>query len=217
MTDAAVAAFRKHYREEIAPRRYNGWVHFAFTVTFSLVLIAFAVSQVSDVGPLEWLTIPATFLYANLAEYWGHRGPMHHRTPGLGLVFQRHAGQHHRFFTADAMGHEGQRDFYAVLFPPVLVIFFLLAFSLPVGLALAWLTTANVAWLYIATAAAYFLNYELLHWAYHQPEGSLVFRVPGVGALAQHHRAHHRAELMARANFNITYPVGDLIFGTMAK
>lgn len=215
--DAATAAFRAHYREKLTPRVYNGWAHFAFTAAFSLGIIAFAVSRLGDVAPAEWLAVPATFLYANLAEYWGHRGPMHHRTPGLGLVFQRHAGQHHRFFTADAMGHEGQRDFYAVLFPPVLVIFFLLAFSLPVGLALAWLATPDAAWLYVATAAAYFLNYELLHWAYHQPEGSWVLQIPGVRALAAHHRAHHRPDLMAKANFNITYPIGDLVFGTMAK
>jgi hypothetical protein len=37
-----------------------------------------------------WLTIPLTFLYANLSEYLGHKGPMHHKTRFLGQIFERH-------------------------------------------------------------------------------------------------------------------------------
>lgn len=214
--EPATSAFRKDYRENTVPKLYNGWAHFAFTVSVSLAVIVFALTRLENVHPLEWLTVPLTFLYANIAEYWGHRGPMHHRVKGLGLVFARHGG-HHRFFTAGNMAHEGQRDFYAVLFPPVLVTFFLVAFSLPVWLLLNWLASANVAWLYVATGIGYFLNYELLHWAYHQPGGSWVFSIPGMKALAAHHRAHHRPEVMAKGNFNITYPIGDAIFGTIVR
>lgn len=217
MTQAASTPFRARYRAEIAPKRYNGWAHFAFTVAFSGSIVAFAISRLHDVAAWEWLTVPAAFLYANLTEYVGHRGPMHHKGKLLWRVYQRHTGHHHRFFTADDMGHEGQRDFYAVLFPPVLVVFFITAFSLPAGLLAAWATTANVAWLFVATTIGYFLNYELLHFAYHQPKTSWVWKAPVIAALARHHTTHHRPDVMTKGNFNITYPIADWMFGTWVK
>lgn len=173
-----------------------------------------AIGRLHDIRPVEWLTVPLTFLYANLAEYLGHRGPMHHRTRWLGLLFERHTGQHHRFFTADAMALEGPGDYRAVLFPAVMIIFFLGGFALPVGLVLVWAFSPNVAWLFTATAVAYFLNYELLHFAYHAPAGSWIHRVPGVERLGRLHRIHHDPALMQTMNFNVTYPLCDALFGT---
>ena len=51
--------------------------------------------MLDDVEPLEWLTVPLAFLYANLSEYLGHRGPMHHKTRLLAGIFQRHTVEHH--------------------------------------------------------------------------------------------------------------------------
>jgi hypothetical protein len=55
------------------------------------------------VQPLEWLAVPLSLFYANLSEYLGHRFPMHRPLPGLALVYKRHSGQHHRFFSDQAM------------------------------------------------------------------------------------------------------------------
>jgi hypothetical protein len=216
-THAAVAAYRARYRrEEIGPR-YRGGAHLGFTVALCVTVIAGCIAALDRVAPLEWLTVPLTFLYANLVEYVGHRGPMHHRVRGLGLIFRRHAGQHHRFFRDDAMAFDGSRDYKAVLFPPVMIVFYLIGFALPAGLLLAWLTTANVALLFVATAVAYFLNYELLHFAYHtDPDGPLG-RLPLMGRLRRLHTLHHRPALMQHHNFNITYPIGDWLFGTLYR
>src|SRR6476619_6759577 len=93
----AVSRYREVYRaEEISPR-YRGWLHLAFTLTFSLGGIAWCASRIHAPTALEWLAVPLTFVYANLAEYWGHRIPMHHPVRGLGLVYRRHTKQHHRF------------------------------------------------------------------------------------------------------------------------
>ena len=113
----------------------------------SVAVVVFSILQLHSVTALEWLTIPATFLYANLAEYLGHRGPMHHPAGFLRLIYERHTLQHHRFFTDEAMQFDSSRDFHAVLFPPVLMVFFITAFALPVWALLVWLFSANEGYL----------------------------------------------------------------------
>jgi hypothetical protein len=213
--DPRVASFRQSFRREEIGRGYRGVLHAAFTFGLGTAVILVAILSLEDVRPCEWLAVPLTLLYANLSEYFGHRGPMHHPWRGLGIVYRRHAGQHHRFFTATEMEIEGVRDLKAVLFPMVMMVFFVVAFALPVGLAIGWAFGGNVAWLFVAAAMAYFLNYELLHLLYHLPQDGWLARVPWLSRLRRLHQAHHDPSLMARYNFNITYPVGDLLFGTL--
>lgn len=210
----AAGEYRERFRQAEIPHWYRGWIHFGFTSTISLAIVAVCIARLEAVTPWEWLTVPLTFLYANLAEYWGHRVPMHRPVPGLGLIFRRHAGQHHRFFTHQRMEFESSRDFKAVLFPSLMIVFFFGVFGLPVGLLLAWLTSPNVGYLYVATAVGYFLNYEWLHFAYHCRSDSWIRRVPGVPLLRRLHHRHHDPALMQHYNFNITYPIGDWLFGT---
>jgi len=212
-----VAIFRANFRKQHIGRHYHGWLHLGFTTGVCVFVIAVGLGQLGRVAGVEWLTVPLTFLYANLVEYWGHRGPMHHPLPGLRLIYERHTRQHHRFFRDDAMAFDASRDFKAVLFPPVLIVFYLLAFALPAGLLLAWMFTDNVAWLFVITAVAYFLNYELLHFAYHTAPESSVSRLPFMSRLRRLHTHHHRQSLMQHYNFNITYPIGDLLFGTLYR
>lgn len=210
----AVLAFRQRYRrEEIGPH-YRGWAHFAFTSLACLAAVAFCLSRLHAVQDWEWATVPLTFLFANLAEWAGHRGPMHHPRRGLRLIYQRHTRQHHRFFTPEHMAFDSPRDFKAVLFPPILLAFFFGVFALPVGAVLALAATANVAYLFAATSVAYFLNYEWLHFAYHTPADSWIAHLPGIARLRRHHTRHHDPRLMTRCNFNITYPIADWLLGT---
>ena len=183
----------------------------------SIGVIALCIWRLDAVTALEWLTVPLVLLYANLAEYVGHRGPMHHPVRGLKLVYERHAKQHHRFFTDQAMAFESSRDFKAVLFPPVMIVFFIGGFGLPLWVLLYFLASANVAWLALGTAVAYFLNYEWLHFAYHCDPDSRIGRIPVLAALRRLHVRHHDPRLMARYNFNITYPVGDWLFRTLHR
>ena len=213
---AKVRAFREKHREKHIGPRYSGWLHFATTTIGSLVAIGIAVWQVDSPGPLELAMIPVFFLFANLVEYFGHRGPMHHRRPGLRLIFERHSQQHHVFYTHEAMDAESPRDFQMVLFPPIMLGFFLGAVG-PIGALLGWLTTANVGWLFVATGVGYFLTYEWLHWAYHQPASTWVGRRALVVRLRRHHLVHHDPHLMTTKHFNITFPIGDSLFGTMQR
>lgn len=213
--DVRVAAYRERFRaEEIGPH-YRGSAHLLLTAGTCIAVIAACLWQLHAVTPWQWLTVPLTFLYANLAEYFGHRGPMHHPRHGLRLVFHRHTEQHHRFFTTEEMAFNSSRDYKAVLFPPVMLLFFFGGFGAPVGLLLGFLASPNVGWLFAATATAYFLNYELLHFCYHTRPDSWIARLPGMAALRRLHATHHDPALMTHYNFNITYPIGDWLFGTL--
>jgi len=213
----AVASYRQAYRRAHVGSGYRGRLHLGFTATVCIVVTGWCISQLQDIAALEWLAIPVTFLYANLVEYFGHRGPMHHPKPGLRLIFERHTRQHHRFFRDDAMAFDSPRDFKAVLFPPVLIVFYLVGFAAPAGALVAWIFSTNVALLFMITAVLYFLNYELLHFAYHAPRHTWLARLPLMNRLRSLHTLHHRIDLMQRYNFNITYPIGDRLFGTLYR
>ena len=216
MLPVEVADFRTRYRAAISVR-YRGWLHFATTTVASLVVVGFASSRVHAPTWLELAAIPMFFLFANVAEYLGHRGPMHHRRRGLALVFERHTQQHHRFYTHEAMAAESPRDFQMVLFPPIMLIFFLGCMATPIGLGLAVVGTPNLAWLFVATSVGYFLTYEWLHFSYHQPEASWIGRRALVRHLRRHHAIHHDPTRMTSVNFNITFPIADRVFGTLSR
>jgi hypothetical protein len=211
---ADVAELRAKLRSRLIGPRYSGRAHFAFTSIVSISIIAFSISGLHALHPLEWLTIPLTFLFANIVEYRAHKGVMHHRTRGFGLVFERHTPSHHGFYTHRAMAAESARDYYMVLFPPILIIFFFGLFALPVGALLAWLTNPNIARLFVATAVGYYLTYEWLHFSYHLPAQSWIGRRHLIRVLRAHHTLHHDRALMQKHNFNITFPICDALFGT---
>ena len=209
-----VASFREAYRREHIGAGYSGWMHFAFTSVGSLTVIAIAAAAVKAPSALELLTVPLTFLFANYVEYRGHRGPMHHRVRGLSLLFERHTQQHHRYYTHDAMAYQTARDFKVVLFPPLMLLFFLGAVAAPVAALLFLLATRNGAWLYVATAMTYFLMYEWLHLFHHMPTGGGFARLGFLRRLRLLHQAHHDPAAMTSVNFNITFPICDWLFGT---
>ncbi|MDH3647501.1 MAG: fatty acid hydroxylase family protein [Gammaproteobacteria bacterium] len=212
-----IAAFRGEFKANEQPGWYNGYAHLAGTTSISVIAILVAIAALDTVTAFEWFTVPLTFLYANLIEYFGHRGPMHHKIRGLGLIHTRHSRQHHRYFTDEHMSYDSSADFQAVLFPLILIVFYLGLFALPTAALLALIFSKNVALLFIAVAVAYFLNYELLHFAYHAGPDSWIARLPLLGRLRRLHQTHHRPELMTRYNFNITYPIGDFFFGTLYR
>jgi hypothetical protein len=214
---AEVEQFRSEFRAKGIGRRYSGWAHFSFTSLVSLATVLFAATQVSRPRAWEWALLPVFFLVANLAEYFGHKGPMHHRRRGLALVFERHTRQHHYFFTHEAMSYESSRDFKMVLFPPIMIVFFLGGIATPIAIALFLLVSRNAGWLFVAVGVGYFLLYEWLHFAYHLDERSWLARRRLVALLRRHHAAHHDKTLMTRFNFNITFPIGDWLFGTIHR
>ncbi len=217
MSERSVDTARNAFRERRIGPRYSGPLHLATTIVVCVSIAGLSAAMLDTVRPWEWLTIPLTFLYANLSEYLGHRGPMHKKTRFLTKVFERHSIEHHAFFTDTAATFDTSRDYKAVLFPPVLLFFFIGGFALPVGALMYWLISPNVCFLFVLTSVLYFLNYVLLHFAYHADPASWVGRLPLMSRLRQHHITHHNRRLMTRYNFNITYPICDRLFGTLYR
>jgi hypothetical protein len=65
---AALGRFRDDYREREIPARYDGRRHLATTFGGGALALAACLAQLHAVRPLEWLAVPASLLYANLAE-----------------------------------------------------------------------------------------------------------------------------------------------------
>lgn len=210
-------AFRNEYRATEIGENYSGKLHFWFMTIWCLALIITSVILIHQPTWKELLIIPIGFLYINFVEYFGHKGPMHNRSKNLDKVFKRHTLQHHRFFTYDNFSFDSSQDVKAVLFPPVLLIFFFFAFTLPVGLLFYFLWSTNAALLFVTTVFLYYLNYEWLHFAYHLPETHFMARLPFISSLRKLHHTHHNLQMMTKYNFNITYPIFDILLGTYYK
>ena len=209
-----VAAFRADYRQAKVPPGYDGRLHLASTTTLQLGTCLTALAFARGATALEWLTLPAAFLLANLVEWAGHRWLMHVPRPGLGFLYRRHAGVHHRFFTAHAMAVGSPRDYHAVIFPLSVSLFYLGAVAAPLAYGLGILVSSEVGWLFLAAAVGYYELYEVLHLLAHlQPKGWLSGH-PLVERVRAHHARHHDPTVMRHGNFNITVPVADLLFGT---
>jgi len=215
MIPAAVVRFRKTFQRERIPRNYSGVLHLALTVGASAIVVLYCLFHLHQVRTLEWLTIPVTFLYANLTEYFTHRVPMHHPIAGLRRVFAGHTLEHHHYFTDESMELDGMRALAIILFPPAMLAIFLGIFAFPVAILTSYLISANTGYLFLAVAMGYYANYELFHLAYHMPGNSPVGRLPFMKKLRLHHTRHHDLQWMSGYCFNITYPICDLIFGTM--
>jgi hypothetical protein len=212
--DPGTEAFREHYRSGVMPAGYSGWRHVMLVAVVGPSVIGIALWLASrSWQPSDFWVVPATLLIANIVEYLAHRGPMHHRIKGLTLLHLRHSSRHHRYFTTEAMCFESTRDFHAVLFPPVLLMFFGGIAALLGLLATLLLTPAGAA-LFFATSMGYYLLYEVLHFPYHVPPHWPVGHIPGVRWLTRLHRLHHDPRHMLERNFNLVFPLCDWVVGT---
>lgn len=212
--EATTGRIREQLRSKHPARGLSGQAHLAVLSAALTLGIAFCIAQLEALSLGQTLTVPLTFLYANLVEYWGHRVPMHRPVAAITLLFRGHTLQHHLFFTHAAMTCDSRADFRFLLLPAYMILSLTAAFIIPVGVGLALLLDPNVAWLFAATSFAYYLAYELMHAGYHLPESSRWLRLAWLRALRRRHQRHHDHRFMTQCNFNITFPIGDLLFGT---
>ena len=76
MISARQIAFRQEYRSRILGW-YDGYFHIAIIYAMGAAAFYIYVQNIHAVTPLEWLTIPLTFLFTNLFEWAVHRFVMH--------------------------------------------------------------------------------------------------------------------------------------------
>jgi sterol desaturase/sphingolipid hydroxylase (fatty acid hydroxylase superfamily) len=207
-------AFREDFRENDPVSNTSMVVDIVTTNAVVLAALLVVISGMRSAG-FAWSIVPLAFLEANLLEYLGHRLLLHGGRKHAYPAFRRHVLQHHVFHTADHMSSDRLTDLRLVFFPTLGMLAFLAALILPHALLLWPLAGANAARLFVAAMLVYFLNYEVMHFAYHADENSLILRIPGMAWLRRLHRVHHRKSRMGRVNFNITYPICDFLFRTL--
>jgi sterol desaturase/sphingolipid hydroxylase (fatty acid hydroxylase superfamily) len=205
-------------RDEIfasIPPSYSGARHFAIVNALGAAALAAPLYLLRSPTAADLLAVPVAFLLISLGEWELHRNVLHRRVRGLELLYQRHALTHHVAFHHDTMAAPSAREWRWVLFPAPAFLGMMLAVA-PVGalFALAW--GRNAGLLFFATGAAFYLLYEWCHLSYHLPPDSRVGRLPLVVALRRHHQRHHHPALAKRYNFNVTFPIWDLLRGTLA-
>jgi hypothetical protein len=198
----------------IAPG-YRGELHFLGLLAEAGLLMAAALWFVRGVRAWEWLLVPAALVFGNGVEWLVHKGPLHHPWPPR-LAYNRHTLTHHAVFSDRDMSVRSWRELRVVLFPlyalPALELLVLPVFAL-----VWWTLGRNAAALFVFASVLYYLLYELLHLAYHLPEGHPVARVRLVRWLARHHRRHHDPWRMTAGNFNVSIPLFDWLLGTRLR
>ena len=209
----AMLAFRKKYRSTIG-QYYSGQLHMLSVVSIGVSIIIFSLYQLNNPSLFEWLTLPITILSVNFAEYAAHRWLGHKRTKLGSLFYSRHTGDHHSFFLEDFMPYESVKDWRVILFPTYLIFAFLIGLILPIGSLIYHFTSQNSAFLMAIGGIVGYLFYEVMHFSYHLPSGSIIEKIPVWRELRQLHNLHHRRNVMAKGNFNITLPIFDFILGT---
>lgn len=209
---------REQFRRELLatePRWYSPWVHLAATTGIGVAAFAMAVPRISGLAAVELLTIPVVFIAANVGEWYAHRNLLHRRWKPMAVLYDQHTPMHHRMYRYGDMEIRSWRELRFVLIPAMGVLGIVLATAPAAALAGLFLGP-NVAWLFLVTAALYVVGYELSHLAYHLPRNGFVGRLALVRILREQHALHHDPRLMQRYNMNVTIPLADWIFGTMA-
>jgi len=180
------------------------------------VLIA-AFLHLHQIRAVEWLMVPAVFVFANGFEWLVHRNVLHTRIfwP-FDEIYERHTPEHHAVYMTDDMAIRSWREFYLVLIPAAGGLGQAIV-ATPLAILCAKVLTPNCGWLFLVTSSLYMVGYELSHLSYHLPPTTLIGRNPLVKVLREHHARHHDPTLMQNWNFNVTIPIWDYLLGTVKK
>ena len=197
------------------PRWYSPYGHLAGTVGIGVVAVGICLSRLRAPSALELATIPIAFAFANLVEWLAHKHLMHRRRRPFSVLFDRHTPEHHRVYHKGSMAMKSARELRLVLIPAMGVLGIVLL-AAPAAFLAGVVANENVGWLFLLTSALYVVAYELTHLCYHLPESTPLYRFSAVRFLREHHAEHHATGRMQHFNFNVTVPLFDLIFRTMA-
>jgi sterol desaturase/sphingolipid hydroxylase (fatty acid hydroxylase superfamily) len=166
-----------------------------------------------------WLAVPVFWCVANLFEWAIHRYLMH-RPMWPRVLYTNHARVHHRAFDGAAQEIHATHELSLVMMPWYTLLF-VFATASPVVLVAVLVGGPALAGVFLLSAVAYFLFYELVHTLHHLPMATLRRswwgRRPRLAAMRRHHHSHHQLERMTEVNFNVTFPVADRLLGTYVK
>jgi sterol desaturase/sphingolipid hydroxylase (fatty acid hydroxylase superfamily) len=85
--------------------------------------------------------------------------------------------------------------------------------SLPLSLVLVWFSVTG-AIMFPVVVCLHHLIWNQIHMEMHKPESRFFSKWAAYRCVARHHYLHHR---YPDKNFNVAFPIGDFLFGTIAK
>jgi Fatty acid hydroxylase superfamily len=220
--DADPAAGRRDplaYRDRAVLPGFTLARHLAQVLAIAAAFLALGVWLTLGAPAIVWLAFPVFLVIANLFEWGIHRFSMH-RPLQPRILYTTHALIHHRAFSGSAQEIRGVRDLSLVMMPWYTLIFVFVIAS-PVAIVAALLAGWALAGVFLVASVSYFLIYETIHTLHHLRPATLA-RIPAgssrtVAALRRHHHHHHQVEHMAHVNFNVTFPLADLVCGTYQR
>lgn len=193
---------------------YSAKAHYLTTTCLSFPLIIYAFMKIENITALDLLVVPILIIFAMLFEYIVHRYLLHHRQWFLKEAYVEHTLRHHAYFNHEAIEVTKSADFERVLFPVWGVAIIQYGIMLPSSLAIGYLFSPNAGYLSLIVGAMFFFMYETIHMITHLPLQHWIYNVPGLFYLREHHRAHHHPAKMGKYNFNIVFPLWDILLGT---
>jgi sterol desaturase/sphingolipid hydroxylase (fatty acid hydroxylase superfamily) len=166
-----------------------------------------------------WLAVPAFWVVANVFEWVIHRYPMHRPlTPRV--LYTNHSLIHHRAFTGADQDIHDVRELSLVMMPWYTLLFVFAAAS-PLAVVAGLVGGPGLAGVFLLSAVAYFLFYELVHTLHHLPQAALQRSWWGrrrmFARMRRHHHHHHQLELMTEVNFNVTFAIADRLLRTYER
>jgi len=207
------------YRDAALDRRFSLARHLAKVLGVAAVILAGGVWLARGAAGWQWALVPVFWAVANVFEWIMHRFPMH-RPLQPRILYVNHAIHHHRAFDGDAQEIRTLRDLSVVMMPWYTLVF-VFAMASPIAFVAALVGGPALAGVFLVSAVLYFLLYEVIHTLHHLSPVQLA-KVPlgtsaAIAALRRQHHAHHQLRRMTEINFNVTFPLADLLFGTYER
>lgn len=161
---------------------------------------------------------PALVVLMSLIEHQVHQRLMHkkpriaffRRLSARNKIFQSHAVEHHgryRKVFHDGPVPHGEDRGIRLNFKEGLIE------SLLVSLVLAW-WSATAALMFPLVVCLHHAIWNQVHMEMHKPQKRFFAEWPLYRYMARHHFLHHRHP---DKNFNVAFPIGDYLCGTIAK
>lgn len=209
----------KIYHLELVPKHYNVKSHFFdllyVPIMTTLCIIFFdwttIVHSYNVFSPINLLALPALLLIIPLSEWVIHKLILHK----VG-----HHKIHHQLFSWKEMSLRRELfeedEYYYVLSPlktKIYTSFGLLILNIIVSLLFGEFIAAIIT----VAALLYYISYEILHYAFHSPKNHWLNKFAFVRYLGQLHTLHHHPDLSQNYNFNVIFPIFDIVFGTYFK
>lgn len=207
------------YRDRVLDPRFSLPRHLAKVLAVAALILAGGLALARDAPAWQWALLPGFWAVANVFEWIMHRVLMH--TPlRPRILYINHAIHHHRAFDGAAQEIRSLVDLSVVMMPWYTLVFVFLMAS-PIAILAALLGGTGLAGIFLVGAVLYFLLYETIHTLHHLAPVQLA-KIPfgtsaAIAALRRQHHAHHHMQRMTEINFNVTFPLADLLFGTFAR